>query len=153
MKTDLNFFANIIWFFHSFFFLVFLLSIHCFLCFGHAIRTNNIFSWLADVEVKFSEGAACCVVMASEGYPSKYEKGFPITMSEEARPHVFVAGAALKDGTVVTNGGRVLGVTAVERDLAGAIKKAYERVCEVHFENAFYRHDIGKRAMAAMEDK
>ena len=104
---------------------------------------------LADIEVKFSEGAACCVVMASEGYPSKYEKGFPLTMSEEARPHVFVAGAALKDGEVVTNGGRVLGVTAVEKDLAGAIKKAYARVSEVHFENAFYRHDIGKRAMEA----
>lgn len=104
---------------------------------------------LAEVEVKFSEGAACCVVMASEGYPSKYEKGFPITMSEEVRPHVFVAGAALKDGAVVTNGGRVLGVTAVEKDLAGAIKKAYARAREVHFENAFYRHDIGKRAMEA----
>jgi len=105
---------------------------------------------LDEVEVKFSNGAACCVVMASEGYPGKYEKGYPITMSDEARPHVFVAGASLKDGAVVTNGGRVLGVTAVEDTLAGAIKTAYARVNEVHFDNAFYRHDIGKRAMAAL---
>ena len=105
---------------------------------------------LDEVEVKFSNGAACCVVMASEGYPGKYEKGYPITMSDAARPHVFVAGASLKDGTVVTNGGRVLGVTAVEDTLAGAIKTAYARVNEVHFDNAFYRHDIGKRAMAAL---
>ena len=105
---------------------------------------------LDEVEVKFSNGAACCVVMASEGYPGKYEKGYPITMSDEARPHVFVAGASLKDGAVVTNGGRVLGVTAVEDTLGGAIKTAYARVNEVHFDNAFYRHDIGKRAMAAL---
>ena len=105
---------------------------------------------LAEVEVKFSNGAACCVVMASEGYPGKYEKGYPITMSDAARPHVFVAGAAIKDGAVVTNGGRVLGVTAVENTLADAIKTAYARVNEVHFDNAFYRHDIGKRAMAAL---
>ena len=108
---------------------------------------------LGEVEVKFSEGAACCVVMASEGYPGKYDKGYPITMSDEARPHVFVAGAALKEDTVVTNGGRVLGVTAVEATLPGAIKKAYERVDQVHFDNAFYRHDIGKRAMAALTEE
>ena len=108
---------------------------------------------LDEVEVKFSNGAACCVVMASEGYPGKYEKGYPITMSDAARPHVFVAGASFKDGTVVTNGGRVLGVTAVEDTLAGAIKKAYERVNEVHFDNAFCRHDIGKRAMAALSEE
>ncbi|MBR7112022.1 MAG: phosphoribosylamine--glycine ligase [Clostridia bacterium] len=108
---------------------------------------------LADVEVKFSAGAACCVVMASEGYPGKYEKGYAITMSDAARPHVFVAGAAIKDGAVVTNGGRVLGVTAVEDTLAGAIQTAYARVNEVHFDNAFYRHDIGKRAMAALTEE
>ncbi len=105
---------------------------------------------LAEVEVKFGSGAACCVVMASKGYPTKYEKGFPITMSEAARPHVFVAGAALKDGQVVTNGGRVLGVTAMGETLPAAIDLAYARVAEVHFDNAFYRHDIGKRAMAAL---
>ena len=105
---------------------------------------------LAEVEVKFGSGAACCVVMASEGYPTKYEKGFPITMSEAARPHVFVAGATLKDGQVVTNGGRVLGVTAMGETLQAAIDLAYARVAEVHFDNAFYRHDIGKRAMAAL---
>ncbi|MBE6595930.1 MAG: phosphoribosylamine--glycine ligase [Ruminococcaceae bacterium] len=108
---------------------------------------------LAEVEVKFSQGAACCVVMASKGYPQKYDKGFEITMSEAVRPHVFVAGAALKDGKVVTSGGRVLGVTAVEKTLPAAIKTAYARVGEVHFDNAYWRSDIGGRALAALEEK
>ncbi|MBQ8340426.1 MAG: phosphoribosylamine--glycine ligase [Clostridia bacterium] len=108
---------------------------------------------LAEVEVKFSQGSACCVVMASKGYPEKYEKGFEITMSEAVRPHVFVAGAALKDGKVVTSGGRVLGVTAVEETLPAAIKTAYARVGEVHFDNAYWRSDIGGRALAALEEK
>ena len=108
---------------------------------------------LAEVEVKFANGAACCVVMASKGYPTAYEKGFPITMSPAAAPHVFVAGAALKDGNVVTNGGRVLGVTAMASTLPEAIKLSYSRVNEVHFDNAFYRHDIGKRALAALTEE
>ncbi|MBE6580698.1 MAG: phosphoribosylamine--glycine ligase [Ruminococcaceae bacterium] len=108
---------------------------------------------LDEVEVKFAKGSACCVVMASEGYPQKYEKGFPITMSEAARPHVFVAGAAIKEGQVVTNGGRVLGVTAMAKTLTDAIALAYSRVDEVHFDNAFYRHDIGKRALAAYTEE
>ncbi|MBE6554964.1 MAG: phosphoribosylamine--glycine ligase [Ruminococcaceae bacterium] len=108
---------------------------------------------LAEVEVKFSEGAACCVVMASEGYPAKYEKGFEITMSEAVRPHVFVAGAALRDGKPVTSGGRVLGVTAVADTLQEAIKTAYARVGEVHFENAYYRSDIGGRALKALTEE
>ena len=91
--------------------------------------------------------------MASKGYPTAYEKGFPITMSTKAAPHVFVAGAALKDGAVVTNGGRVLGVTAMASTLPEAIKLAYSRVNEVHFDNAFYRHDIGKRALAALTEE
>ena len=108
---------------------------------------------LSEVEVKFRDGAACCVVMASKGYPEKYEKGFEITMSDAVRPHVFVAGAAVKDGKTVTAGGRVLGVTATDSTLAGAIKAAYERVGEVHFEGAFWRRDIGKRALAALTEE
>jgi len=108
---------------------------------------------LKDTEVRFREDAACCcVVMASDGYPVKYEKGYPIDIPEELVPYVYVAGAAVKDGVLVTAGGRVLGVTAVAGDLKEAVKKAYERVSEVHFGNAYYRKDIGKRALAALEE-
>jgi len=106
---------------------------------------------LAQTEVKFADKSACCVVMASEGYPVKYEKGYPITIPEEAAPHVFVAGAALKDGQVITSGGRVLGVTATADTLEDAVKGAYARVKNIHFDNAFYRSDIGAKALAAKE--
>ncbi len=106
---------------------------------------------LADTEVKFSAGSACCVVMASEGYPVAYEKGFPLTIPEDIRSQVFVAGAAMKDGQLVTNGGRVLGCTAVAEDLPAAVKKAYALVDRVSFRNAYWRHDIGARALKALE--
>ncbi|MDD6160500.1 MAG: phosphoribosylamine--glycine ligase [Oscillospiraceae bacterium] len=107
---------------------------------------------LADTEVKFSDGAACCVVTASRGYPEAYEKGFPITMSEEAAAHAYVAGAKLSDGKLLTNGGRVLGVTATAATLPEAIKEAYRLSDEVHFDNAYRRSDIGQRALKALED-
>ena len=106
---------------------------------------------LAQTPVEFSDGAACCVVLASKGYPTAYEKGFPITMSEEAAAHTYVAGAALKDGTLVTSGGRVLGVTATADTLPRAIEEAYRLAGQVSFENAYCRRDIGQRALAAME--
>ena len=106
---------------------------------------------LAETEVKFSSGSACCVVMASEGYPVAYEKGFPLTIPEDVRDKVYVAGAALKDGVVVTNGGRVLGCTAVAPTLPQAIREAYRIVDRVSFQNAYWRHDIGARAMKALE--
>ncbi len=108
---------------------------------------------LAEVEVEFSEESACCVIMASKGYPESYEKGFPITYSDKAEPHLYIAGAAEKDGVLVTNGGRVLGVTNVAPTLEEAIQGAYELVEEVHFDNAFYRHDIGKRALIAKGER
>ena len=104
---------------------------------------------LANTEVKFREGNACCVIMASAGYPSAYEKGFAMTIPAEVAPSVYVAGATLDGTTLKTNGGRVLGVTAVADTLPEAIEKAYEKVGKIHFENAYYRHDIGKRAMEA----
>ena len=104
---------------------------------------------LAEVTVEFDSGHACCVVMASEGYPVSYEKGYEITIPEEIAGMTYVAGAALKDGKLVTNGGRVLGVTATAKTLAEAIEGAYAKVEKIHFDNAFYRHDIGKRAMEA----
>ena len=107
---------------------------------------------LAETEVEFSDGSACCVVMASNGYPTSYEKGFAITMSEDASIHTYVAGAKLKeDGVLVTSGGRVLGVTATADTLADAINGAYHRVSEVKFDNAYYRRDIGQKALAALE--
>ena len=102
---------------------------------------------LAETQVEFSDGAACCVVMASGGYPGSYEKGHEITIPEGLSAEVFVAGAALKDGKLVTSGGRVLGVTATADTLAEAIARSYENVEKISFEKAFYRRDIGRRAM------
>ncbi|MBQ7343752.1 MAG: phosphoribosylamine--glycine ligase [Clostridia bacterium] len=104
---------------------------------------------LSECKVEFSQGSACCVIMASKGYPEKYDKGFEITIPDEIKDNVYVAGAALKDGKLVTSGGRVLGVTKTEECLEDAIKGAYSLVEKIHFENAFYRHDIGARALLA----
>ena len=106
---------------------------------------------LSETEVKFGEKSAACVIMASEGYPVSYEKGYEMTIPEDIESNVFVAGASLKDGKLLTNGGRVLGVTAVENDLKNAVKSAYALVEKIHFDNAFYRHDIGARALKAKE--
>ena len=102
---------------------------------------------LDEAEVRFADKSAACVVMASEGYPSKYETGFEITMPEDK--NIYVAGAKLKDGRLVTAGGRVLGVTETAETLAEAIDKAYQTVKTISFENAYYRTDIGKRALMA----
>ena len=106
---------------------------------------------LAETEVRFSSGSSCCVVLASEGYPAHYEKGFPLTVPEALRKSVFVAGAALRDGKLVTSGGRVVGCSAVAPTLGEAIDKAYAVASQVHFENACCRRDIGARAMAALK--
>lgn len=107
---------------------------------------------LSEVKVEFSDESACCVVMASDGYPVSYKKGFEINIPDELADNVYVAGAADKDGRLVTSGGRVLGVTAVEKTLKGAIDAAYDMASKISFENAYYRHDIGKRALAVSED-
>ena len=104
---------------------------------------------LAETEVKFAEKHACCVVTASAGYPLSYEKGFEITMTEQAKAHTFVAGAKLADGKLLTNGGRVTGTTAIAESLEEAIKEAYRLSYEVQFEKAYRRSDIGQRGLAA----
>ena len=104
---------------------------------------------LSEIAVEFSNNSACCVIMASKGYPEKYEKGFEIKIPEDVRPNVYVAGAALKDGKMVTSGGRVLGVTAVADTLDTAIQCAYQKVEKVSFDNAYCRKDIGARALKA----
>lgn len=106
---------------------------------------------LSECEVKFADKNACCVIMASNGYPVKYEKGFEITIPDELDKNVFVAGAKLSDGKLITSGGRVLGVTTVKDTLADAVKASYEAVDKIHFDNAYYRHDIGQRALNCKE--
>ena len=107
---------------------------------------------LKDCEVKFGKGSACCVIMASKGYPEAYEKGYEITIPKEISGSVFVAGAAMKDGMLVTSGGRVLGVTATAPTLEAAISEAYGKVESIHFDNSFYRSDIGQRALRAKKE-
>ena len=105
---------------------------------------------LAETEVKFKDGAAACVVMASNGSPSKYESGFKLEIDSSVADGVFVAGAKLEDNVLKTAGGRVLGVTATANDLKTAIDLAYKNVEKVKFDNAFYRKDIGKKAMEVL---
>ncbi|MBP3377189.1 MAG: phosphoribosylamine--glycine ligase [Clostridia bacterium] len=107
---------------------------------------------LADTEVKFSDKHACCVIMASEGYPQSYAKGFEMNIPAEIEDKVYIAGAKLEGEKLLTNGGRVLGVTATCDSLGDAIKASYAMVEQISFENAYYRHDIGARAMAALEE-
>lgn len=112
---------------------------------------------LSEVDVRFSSGHACCVILASKGYPESYEKGFPLTIPKSVEESVYVAGAKLTDAdesghrTLVTNGGRVLGCTAVADTLEAAIRDAYAIAAKVHFENAYCRSDIGQRALKALQ--
>ncbi|MBQ7966266.1 MAG: phosphoribosylamine--glycine ligase [Ruminococcus sp.] len=106
---------------------------------------------LADIEVKFADKSACCVIMASNGYPKSYDKGFEMTIPADINDNVYVAGAKLSDGKLLTDGGRVLGATAIADTLEDAIKKSYNMVENIKFENAYYRKDIGKKALMAKE--
>ena len=103
---------------------------------------------LSEINVEFSTDAACCVIMASDGYPEKYAKGYEITIPEDIKDRVYIAGAALKDEKLVTSGGRVLGAVSTAEHLEDAIKNAYGLVDKIHFDNAYYRHDIGAKALA-----
>lgn len=107
---------------------------------------------LSETDVKFKDADACCVIMASDGYPVSYKKGYEITIPEEIFDSVYVAGATQKDGKLYTSGGRVLGVTSVASTLKEAIDRSYKKVKEISFENAYYRHDIGQRALKATEE-
>mgnify|MGYP000047381355 FL=1 len=107
---------------------------------------------LAETEVKFSEKNACCVIIASDGYPQNYKKGFEIFIPEDLSDNVYVAGAIRKDEKLLTSGGRVLGATAVMPTLSGAIEEAYHIVDRIKFEGAYCRRDIGKKALKAVEE-
>lgn len=106
---------------------------------------------LGEIEVGFSDEAAACVIMASGGYPEAYEKGKEIEVPSDVLPRVYFAGAAEKNGKLYTNGGRVLGVTNVAPTLGEAIKRSYEDVKRIKFDGAYYRTDIGAKAMKAKE--
>ncbi len=104
---------------------------------------------LSDIDLKFDNGAAVCVVLASDGYPQKYERGLPISgldsFSDADGEYVFHAGTKFgADGAVLTNGGRVLGVVAKAGDLKAARAKAYKATEKISFANKYMRHDIGK---------
>lgn len=107
---------------------------------------------LSEVEVKFSEKHACCVIMASKGYPASYEKGYEISIPDDVAPHTFIAGAKTQDDKLLTNGGRVLGVTAIAATLKDAISKSYSLVDKIHFDNKYFRRDIGAKALSAGEE-
>ncbi len=103
---------------------------------------------LDKTEVKFKEGSAACVVMASDGYPLSYKTGFEITLPElDENEEIYIAGAKLSDGKLLTSGGRVLGAVAIEEDLPAALACAYSLVDKIHFENAVYRKDIGAKGV------
>ena len=106
---------------------------------------------LSDIMIENIPAHACCVIMASDGYPVSYEKGYEISIPEDIADSVYVAGASLKDGRLVTSGGRVLGVTSVADSLEDAISASYAKVERISFDNAYYRHDIGQRALKAKE--
>jgi phosphoribosylamine--glycine ligase len=112
---------------------------------------------LSSLKVEWDSRSTVCVVMASGGYPGNYEKGKVISGLEEAArvpgTFVFHAGTALKDGKVVTSGGRVLGVTSLGEGIGEAIRKAYEAVGKISWEGAYYRKDIGQKALRREEGK
>ena len=103
---------------------------------------------LAETEVKFVNGSACCVILASKGYPVKYESGYEIVLPKTDENEVIYVAGAKKDGEkLLSAGGRVLGVTATAPTLEEAVKKAYELTDRVKFDNGFCRKDIGRRAL------
>ena len=104
---------------------------------------------LAETEVKFASKHACCVILASQGYPESYKKGFEMTFTPEALAHTYIAGAKLEEGKLLTNGGRVTGTTAVADSLERAVQEAYRISDGVRFAGAYRRSDIGRKALQA----
>ena len=105
---------------------------------------------LSDADIKWKKLSSCCVVAASGGYPGKYGKGKAIEIGDTGDSAVYIAGAEEKDGTLFTSGGRVLSVVSLSDTLEGAVDKAYKAMESIHFDGMFYRKDIGKRALEAL---
>lgn len=116
------------------------------------IMMATTYGRLSEAEVKFKKEYACCLVKASKGYPKSYDKGYEITMPEKLDGEVYIAGARLEGGRLLTSGGRVLGLTATAPTLKEAIDKAYRESSKLHFDNEYYRRDIGKRALEALKE-
>ncbi len=104
---------------------------------------------LNECQVKFSKKSSCCVVVVSRGYPQGYEKGYEINIPSELKSEVFVAGASLQGGRLISSGGRVLSVSFVSDTLESAIETAYGDVEKIEFSNGHWRKDIGSKAMEA----
>jgi phosphoribosylamine--glycine ligase len=106
---------------------------------------------LAETTLRWSAGASACVVASSSGYPGSYKTGLPITGLDAAARmpwvEVFHSGSALKDGKLLTAGGRVLGATSAAPTLEEALNRAYEAMALIHFDGMYYRRDIGHRAL------
>ncbi|MDE6182620.1 MAG: phosphoribosylamine--glycine ligase, partial [Eubacteriales bacterium] len=116
------------------------------------IMINVCNETLDKIKVEFSKKASCCVVMASKGYPEKYNTGYEINYPENLDSEIYFAGVKEENNKLVTSGGRVLGVTAIANNLEDAIKNAYKDVLKIDFKDSYYRLDIGKKALN-MEDK
>lgn len=109
---------------------------------------------LGEIKVEFDNKNTACVIIASGGYPQKYQNGFEISFGDTdnmADTIVYHAGTKSENGKILTSGGRVLGVTAIGNDLKEAINKAYKATAEITFDGAFYRHDIGAKALKILE--
>ena len=107
---------------------------------------------LNEINIEFENKHACCVIMASNGYPLSYKKGFEISIPKDIEANVFVAGAKFDGEKLLTDGGRVLGVTAVADTLKEAVKESYKMVKRITFDGNYYRNDIGARALRAEEE-
>lgn len=103
-------------------------------------------------KVRFSGDFTCCLVLASKGYPKAYEKGFAISWNDEETRDIFVAGAKLENNCLVTNGGRVLGITKKGGTLKEAIDKAYKAAESINFKNKYFRKDIGHKALKVLRE-
>lgn len=104
---------------------------------------------LKDCDIKFSQDSACCVIVASKGYPLSYQKDFLIEIDDDILDDCDIAGAYLKDNKLYSNGGRVIALTKTAPTLKEAIDASYKALKGIHFENGYYRHDIGQRALKA----
>ncbi|MBR5439635.1 MAG: phosphoribosylamine--glycine ligase [Clostridia bacterium] len=115
------------------------------------VMKATTYGTLDKCNVEFNNGSACCVILASNGYPQKYETGYEITLPTGVDGQVYVAGAKLDGGVLKTSGGRVLGATAIGATLEDAIKGAYELANKIEFKNKYSRTDIGQKALKAKE--
>ena len=116
------------------------------------VMQATTFGTLDKCSVEFSSDCACCVILASNGYPQKYETGYEITLPNSETNNIYIAGAKLDNGVLKTAGGRVLGATAIGNNLETAIKNAYELANKIDFKNKYLRSDIGQKALKAKEN-